>query len=349
MLIKLMVFTFVLLIAGGVGYGTGYITYEPQVESLRGTQQELEQELVSVKSMEAQRSARLEQALTEVGDLTAARTTLDAGLQSASASLEQARTRLAEAQRRLETLRTEQGSTSDALDAAEARVTDLEGQVGVLGREQRSLRAAIDVQADIMAIMTEKLGPALGDASLVALRGDEAWLRGSFGNAMKLYEDAVVAFEVAEEEARVTPAKAGQLASLVPAERRDSYTLAQKQAEGRYRAVSARVSEFRAAGKLAEIIGDWVEQDETGTAEDVERWEDLANEAEDEIDAALLLLDDAAEWSPDLWREFETQRVDLQQWRSWIDFIRFQVLAPPEEPEPPEESEQPEEPDTMSS
>ena len=55
MLIKLMVFTFVLLIAGGFGYGTGYITYEPQVESLRGTQQELEQELVSVKSMAAQR------------------------------------------------------------------------------------------------------------------------------------------------------------------------------------------------------------------------------------------------------------------------------------------------------
>ena len=341
-LIKLVVFTIVLLIAGGVGYGIGYITYEPQVESLRGTQQELEQELVSAKSLQAQRSARLDQALTEVGDLTATRTTLDAGLQSANASLEQARTRLADAQRGLEALRMEQGSTSAALDAAEATVTELEGQVRVLGREQRNLRAAIDVQAEIMAIMTEKLGPALGDASLVALRGDEAWVRGSFGNAMKLYEDAVVAFEVAEEEASVTPAKARQLASLVPPERRDSYTQAQKQAEGRYRAVSARVPEFRAAGKLAKIIDEWVEQDQTGTAGDVERWEDLANEAEDEIEAALLLLDDAAEWSPDLWREFETQRVDLQQWRGWIDFIRFQVLVLPEEPGPPaEESDAP--------
>ena len=50
------------------------------------------------------------------------------------------------------------------------------------------------------------------------------------------------------------------------------------------------------------------------------------DEAEEEIDAAMLLLDEAAEWAPDLWQEFETQRIDVQEWRNLIDGIRSVVL-----------------------
>jgi hypothetical protein len=342
MWIKLTGVVLLVLSATSAGYGLGYLDFQPKIAALRGVQGDQEQELATLKSQGTQRATRLEQALMQLGDLSAAGVTLDGELQRATASLERTENQLREALSNLDDTRSELVPKIDALEEAQGRVTELEGEKSDLEQAQQDLRSAIDVQAEIMGILTQKLAPALGDAALVAQRARDASERGSFENAATLFEDAAIAYAGAQAEAEVTPEKAGELAALVPKEMREPYTLAQKHAEARYRAVSSRVSEFQAATKLYTVVAEWDEQFEpeeedeqqhdedeeerTSSPEDIKRWGKIVDEAEEEINAAMLLLDEAAEWAPDLWQEFETQRIELQEWRNLVDGIRSVVL-----------------------
>ena len=348
---KLIAATVLVPLALGAGYGLGYLAFQPRIAALMGVQGERVQELATIKSQSTQRATRLEQALTQLGDVQAAGVTLDGEFQRTRTDLERTEEQLLKARSDLDDTRSELAPKTESLEEARARVTELEGQTSDLEKAQQDLRGAIDLQAEIMGILTQKLSPALGDADLVAQRAKDARDRQSYDNAAMLFEDAAIAYAGAQAQAEVTPEKARELAALVPKEMREPYDLALKHAEARYRAVSSRVSEFQAVTKLYTVIAEWDEQQDeaddqeqqgeegdqqqqgdaddqqpTSSPEDIARWGKIVDEAEEEIDAAMLLLDEAAEWAPDLWQEFETQRIDVQEWRNLIDGIRSVVL-----------------------
>ena len=326
MLGKLTVLAVAVLLALGAGYGLGYLVFQPRIDSLRGTQEEQVRELDAVKGQLDQRGTAAEDVLARLNELRGEHAGLGVEVEASKADLAQVRSRLAEAQDALKTAQTDLSASREARDAAEAQVQDLAAQAKELEEAPQSLDAAIKVQAEIMAIVSEKMSPALADAAILARRGFQAIDRQNYSNVVGFFEDASAAYSEAKQEAEVTPEKAKELASLVPEEERDPFTLAHKHAEGRFRALSSRVPEFRAAAKLYQVIAEWDDQDRKGTPEDIERWRDVVIEAEEQIEEAMGLLDEADDWAPDLWREFEAQRLEVQEWRGLVDGIRATVL-----------------------
>lgn len=332
MLGKLAALAVAVLLALGAGYGLGYLVFQPRLDSLRGTQEEQAGELEAVKTQLSQKGTSLEDTLEELGDVKAEGAGMTAELQATSATLSRVKGQLGEAQTSLESTQADLSTRAEDLETAEAQVEELRQQVAALEAAQKDLGDAVKVQAEIMAIVSEKLGPTLGDADLLARRGLQARDQQNYDNAVLFFEDASAAYAEAKEEAEATPEMAKKLVSLVPEDERDSFSRAHKHVEGRLRAVSSRVPEFQAAANLYRVIAEWDEQFEpdeeerTSSAEDIERWGKIVDEAEAQIDEAMTLLDEAVEWAPDLWREFEVQRIQVQGWRRLVDGVRFTIL-----------------------
>lgn len=323
---KLVALVVGLLLALGAGFGVGYLVLQPRISSLQGTRDEQAKELAATRTQASERGALAQTRLQELGDVKAVRTGLEAELQATTTALAQARTRLAEAQATLDSTQANLATRSQTLEKAQRQVRELESLVASLNVAQRDLGAAVKLQAEVVTLITEKVSPALGDADLVARQGLRAADNANYNNAVLFFEDAVVAYNKAQDEVKKAVAKRKELVGLVPLDLRDSFARAQKQEEGRLRAVNSRVFEYRAAAKLNLVVAEWFKKEQKGTAEDVKKWRVLADEAETQINEAMTLLDQADEWAPELWREFEVQRIGVQRWRGLTDGIRFFIL-----------------------
>ena len=62
------------------------------------------------------------------------------------------------------------------------------------------------------------------------------------------------------------------------------------------------------------------------TDEQALRWKRWVTEAELQIEQAMSYLDEATDWAPALWQEFEAQRIDIRVWRNLADGIRGAIL-----------------------
>ena len=51
-------------------------------------------------------------------------------------------------------------------------------------------------------------------------------------------------------------------------------------------------------------------------------------DAEAEIEEAMTQLDSAVDWAPELWRQFEAQRMSIRDRQGLADSIRFTILEP---------------------
>ena len=314
----------VLLLA--IGFGIGYLVFQPTIDSLRGTEDEQRRELGSAKSQLSQRTQAVEDLLTQLGEVRAERAGLDAELGAASASLDKTSASLEVTGASLKTLEDDYATTTDALTTLEAQAAQLRERVQSLDTAQQGLNAAIQLQADITAIAIQRLRPALGDGELLAHQAVRATQSDNYANAVIYFNNASEAYQTAETEMAETTSKHKELMELVPPDLHSSFNSVQKQYEARLRAVRSRVPEYQAAAKLHTVIDEWLGEDGPGSAEQLLRWEQLSNEGEELIQEALDLLEEADEWAPNLWREFEAQRIEIRDWQALLDGIRFFIL-----------------------
>ena len=310
-----------------IGFGIGYLVFQPTVASLRGTGEEQTLELESTKSQLSQRTRSAESFLARLGEVRTERARLDAELGATSASLDSTSTSLEETGAALKALQDAVAPTRDALSLLELEAAQLRARVQTLEAVEQDLSAAVQLQADIAAIAIQRLRPALGDGQLLAHQAVQAIQRENYANAVIYFNNAFKAYQTAEDQMVETTSKHKRLIDLVPSELHPSFNSVLKQYEARLRAVRSRVPEYQAAAKLHVVVDEWRNTEGPGSTQQIQRWEQLSDEGEELIQKALDLLDEADEWAPNLWREFEAQRIEIRDWQTLLDGIRLVILG----------------------
>ena len=319
----------VTLLAVGLGYGAGYLVYQPEIDSLEGTADERANLLESARDRVAAQGGQLDELRREVQNQQAEQGRLQRELVDREATLAALRPQLEQAQTNLGSLRSDLSEREALLTVAQDRADDLEGQVARLADGRGDLEAAIALQAEILGILDEKISPALGDGALLVQRGNIAAESGNYGNSVAFFANAAMVFGEAEDQAKAVVTKSEELSALVPEESRETYARTLRHAEATAHMVTAQAAESRAAANLFRLLGEWaplVEGDPP--AEQAQRWKQWLLDAEADIEEAMSQLDLAVDWAPELWRQYEAQRMSIRVWQNLADTIRFRVLEP---------------------
>ena len=325
------------LLAVGLGYGAGYLVYQPEIDSLEGTADERAGLLESTRDRVATQSSQLDELRRQVQSQQTEQGRLQRELVDREAALATLRPQMEEARTNLRSLRSDLIARESVLTVAEDRVHDLEGEVGRLMEGQGDLEAAIVLQAEILAILDKKISPALGDGALLVQRGNIAAENQNWTNSVAFFANAAIVYGEAEGQAREVVTKSQKLSDLVPEESRESFARTRRHAEATAHMVTAQAAESRAAANLFRLLGEWEPLQGDPTSEQAQRWKMWLLEAESEIEEAMSQLDSAVDWAPDLWRQFEAQRMSIRNWQGLADSIRFTVLEPLEPIDAPTE------------
>ena len=325
------------LMAVGLGYGAGYLVYQPEIDSLQGTADERASLLESTRDRVATQSSQLDDLRRQVQSHQTEQGRLERDLVDREAALATLRPQLEDAQANLSSLRSDLIERESLLTVAQSRVGNLEGEVARLMEGRGDLEAAIVLQAEILEILDEKISPALGDGALLVQRGTIAAESQNWTNSVAFFANAAMVYDEAEEQARAVVTKSQELSDLVPDESRESFERTRRHAEATARVVTAQAAESRAAANLLRLLGEWAPLDGDPTQEQAQRWKAWLLEAEADIEEAMSQLDEAVDWAPELWRQYEAQRMNIRVWQGLADTIRFSVLEPLEPIDAPAE------------
>ena len=317
-----------ILLAVGLGYGASYLVYQPEIDSLEGTADERASLLESTRDRVATQSSQLDELRRQVQTQQTEQGRLQRDLADREATLAALRPQLEQAETGVRTLRSDLIEREGLLTVAQSRVGDLEGQVARLMEGRGDLEAAISLQAEILGILDEKISPALGDGALLVQRGTIAAENQNWTNSVAFFANAAIVYGDAEEQAREVVTKSQALSDLVPDESRDSFARTRRHAEATAHMVTAQAAESRAAANLFRLLGEWAPLDGDPTPEQARRWKTWLLDAEAEIEEAMSQLDSAVDWAPELWRQYEAQRMSIRVWQGLADTIRFSVLEP---------------------
>lgn len=326
----------VALLAVGLGYGASYLVYQPEIDSLEGTADERASLLESARDRVATQGGQLDELRREVQAQQAEQGRLQRELVDREATLAALRPQLEQAQTNLGSLRSDLSESEALLTVAQDRAEDLEGEVARLSEGRGDLEAAIVLQAEILGILDEKISPALGDGALLVQRGNIAAESGNYGNSVAFFANAATVFGEAEDQAKAVVTKSEELSALVPEESRETYARTLRHAEATAHMVTAQAAESRAAANLFRLLGEWAPLDDEPTPEQAQRWKQWLIDAEADIEEAMSQLDSAVDWAPELWRQYEAQRMSIRSWQNLADTIRFRVLEPLEPIDVPE-------------
>ena len=317
-----------ILVAVGLGYGAGYLVYQPEIDSLQGTADERGDLLDSSRDRVATQGNQLDELRREVQTRQSEQSRLQRDLTDTEATLAALRPQLEEARTNVGSLRSDLIERESLLVAADNRVQGLENEVARLMDGRGDLEAAITLQGEILAILDEKISPALGDGALLVWRGTIAAEQQNWSNSVAFFANAALVYGEAEEQAREVVTKSQELSDLVPDESRESFERTLRHAEATARVVTAQAAESRAAANLFRLLGEWAPLDGDPTPEQAQRWKKWLLEAENDIEEAMSQLDEAVDWAPELWRQYEAQRMNIRAWQNLADTIRFSVLEP---------------------
>ena len=317
-----------ILLAVGLGYGAGYLVYQPEIDSLEGTADERASLLESTRDRVATQGSQLDDLRREVQSQQTEQGRLQRDLVDREAALATLRPQLEEARTTLGSLRSDLIERESLLIAAQSSVGELEGQVARLMEGRGDLEAAIALQADILAILDEKISPALGDGALLVQRGNIAAQNRNFGNSAAFFANAALVYDEAEGQAKEVVTKSEELSTLVPEDSRDSFARTRRHAEATAHMVTAQAAESRAAANLFRVLQEWAPLQGDPSREQAQRWKMWVLDAEAEIEEAMAELDSAVDWAPELWRQFEAQRMSIRDRQGLADSIRFTVLEP---------------------
>lgn len=326
-----------ILLAVGLGYGAGYLVYQPEIDSLEGTADERAELLESSRDRVATQSSQLDELRREVQTRQAEQSRLQRDLADREATLATLQPQIEEARTNVGSLRSDLIERESLLVAADDRVEALEGEVARLMEGRGDLEAAITLQAEILAILDEKISPALGDGALLVERGTIAAENRNWTNSVAFFANAALVYGEAEEQAREVVNKSQELSALVPEESRESFARTRRHAEATAHMVTAQAAESRAAANLFRLLGEWAPLEGDPTSEQAQRWKMWLLDAEAQIEEAMSQLDQAVDWAPELWRQYETQRMSIRVWQNLADTIRFSVLEPLEPIDTPAE------------
>ena len=318
------------LLAIGLSYGASYLVYQPKIDSLEGTADERASLLESSRDRVTTQGSQLAELRLHVQSQETEQGQLQRELVDREAALATLHPQLKEAQTNLGSLRPDLIDRESLLTVAQDRVQDLEGQVTRLMEGQGDLQAAIALQAEILRILDEKISPALGDGALLVQRGNNAAENRNYSNSVAFFANAALVYDEAEGQAREVVTKSQELSDLVPEESRESFARTRRHAEATAHMVTAQAAESRAAANLFRLLEEWAPLTDTDTPsrEQAQRWKNLLLDAEAEIEGAMSQLDAAVDWAPELWRQFEAQRMNIRSWQGLADSIRFTILEP---------------------
>ncbi len=317
-----------ILLAVGLGYGAGYLVFQPEINSLQGTADERADLLESTRDRVASQSSQLDELRRQVQSQQTEQGRLERDLVDREAALATLRPQLEEAETNVRTLRSDLIERDSLLTVAQSRVGDLEGQVAQLMDGRGDLESAIGLQAEILSILDEKISPALADGALLVERGTIAAENQNWGNSVAFFANAALVYDEAEGQAKEVVTKSEELSALVPEESRESFARTRRHAEATAHMVTAQAAESRAAANLFRILEEWAPLEGDPSSEQAQRWKTWLLAAEAEIDEAMDQLDSAVDWAPELWRQFETQRMSIRVWQRLADTLRFSVLEP---------------------
>jgi hypothetical protein len=309
-----------------VGFGVGYLAFQPTISFLQGSEQEQRRQLETTKDLLSKQTTAVEGLLIQLWQIRTERSRLAAELGVSKGSLEQTSTSLKKTRETLNLLRKDVAPTLAALSALDVEAVLLRSQVQSLDTSEQKLNDAINLQADIAALAIERLRPALGDGELLARQAVRATQAENYSNAVIYFNTASVAYQTAEKEMKATTDKYKELMDLVPEELHSSFNNIQKQYEARLRAVGSRIPEYQAAANFHVVIDEWQATEGAANDEQLQRWTTMSDEGDNLIQEALDLLEEADKWAPNLWREFEAQRLEIRDWQALLDGIRFFIL-----------------------
>ncbi len=320
-------------VAAVIGYGVGNSVLRPQVESLEEARAGQTQEIVALQTRVRDGQARVEALLVQIGDAGVDRTGLQARLDTATASLAEA-TEAADAssaaqsavQASLDASLATILELRSSLDAAEAQGVDLADRLREAEASQETIGATLKLQAELLAVIGDELNPNLGDGSLLAEQGSRAALNLIYDAAAAYFSASSEAFGVAKEQAEDAAFRSKSLSVIVPERLRAPFATTHKQSEATARAAGAQELEYQAAASMYTIIDEWVEAEAVGSNEQIAAWTESANGADDRLEQALALLDEADEWAPDLWRQYEAIRIQIRDQQDLLASIRFIIL-----------------------
>lgn len=310
------------------GYLVGFAVYQPDVSSLEAETEEQQEELAGLQGRLSDRDAQLEALVIELGDVKAARVGLETSLESTRSFLTDARAASMRATTDLREARSSLADLESTLTQAQGERADFEDQLSALQGAQADLDLAINIQSELQELFNTELGPNHGDALLLIQEGLRAAINGNFGEAATFFDESSKAFDLTKSHAEVAAAKSKDLITLVPENLNQAFDTSHRQSEATALAMDAQGLEYKGVSSLYIIIDEWNDVDQEGSAEDIERWRGLADEAQDLLEEAMTMLDEADAWSPDLWRRSEAIRLDIRQWQDLLAGVRAVILDP---------------------
>lgn len=322
----LIVLLMAALFAGGLIIGLG--ANEPDVAALRAETEEQQDELTSLQSRLSQQDSQLATLRTELGDADAERSSLAASLDASRSTvrdLEQNANRMAVD---LSNAQTQLDRTKSSLQSTEERNRNLQLEVLAIGQSQRNIGLAFELLSELEEITISKFEPNHGDALLLVEEGYLAANNGNLSEAAVFFRESSKAYDLAKTYAAEVTAKSQEIVELVPEEVNQTFVTSHRQYRSTIFAMEAQARTFEAADHLYTIVSEW-EDTESPTSADKARWRDLANQAEDQFELAMVALDEADTWSPGLWRRTEAFRLNTRDWRNLLRGIRINIIDRP--------------------
>lgn len=322
----LVVLLMAALFAGGLVIGLG--VNEPDVSALRAETEEQQDELTSMQSRLSQQDSQLTALRTELGDVSAERSGLAASLDASRSTVRDLEENANRLSVDLGNARTRLERAESSLESTEDRNRNLQLELLAIGQSQRDIGLAFELLSELEEVTISKFGPNHGDAQLLVEEGYLAANNGNFSEAAVFFRESSKAYDLAKEYAEEVTVKSRKIAELVPEDVNQTFVTSHRQYRSTTFAMEAQARTYEAADHLYTIIGEW-EDTENPTSADKARWRELANEAEDQFELAMVALDEADTWSPGLWRRTEAFRLNTRDWRNLLRGIRINIIDRP--------------------
>ena len=316
------------ILALAIGFSGAYLVYQPTIDSLEATIHEGASSYSRTSSRLSMQNSLVANLQMQLRSLRVEEERLAQALKEQTQALSEIRPKLTRSEDSSRAARLNLSLKNQKLQDAEANIANLELTSASYLSERDGLVAAFAVQKDITGIFDESVKPVLGDGTLLAQRGINASDNQNYGNSATFFETASEVFLEAENSVNKLVLKNEQLVSLIPTDMRETFVLTQRRAKANTFVVKARSAEYAAAAKLYRVLDEWQPLEETDVPSDEQaiRWKRWVTEAELQIEQAMSYLDEAADWAPALWQEFEAQRIEIRIWRNRADGIRDAIL-----------------------
>jgi hypothetical protein len=316
------------IFALGIGFSGAYLVYQPELDSLEATIHESASSYSRTSSRLTMQNSLVANLQVQLRSLRVEEERLSQALKEQAQALSEIRPKLTRSEGSSRAAQLNLLLKDQELRDAEANIAKLELTSASYLSERDDLVAAFAVQKEITRIFDESVKPVLGDGALLAQRGINSSDNQNYGNSAAFFETASDVFLEAENSVNKLALKNEQLVSLIPTEMRKTFVLTQRRAKANTFVVKARSAEYAAAAKLYRVLDKWqlLEETDVPSGEQAIRWKRWVTEAELQIEQAMSYLDEAADWAPALWQEFEAQRIEIRIWRNLADGIRGAIL-----------------------